>query len=212
MSTRISELPPYTGATNPVGDMPISINGVTYRITPQLLEGQNLQKVTDQGNVTTNDISVNSLSLKDNDRDLYGTLLYNEAIFYISDPNNGEIFRIDTNASLISIGMQSALGSGGDNINALGYRALINNSGSNVNAFGLNALESNSGDNVNAFGKNAGVDNQISQSTIFSNDCLPAYSNHGDAATAITVANGASANSTYLYYNSSNNTIEAIRL
>jgi len=39
MSTRISQLPPYVGPNNPVGDLPISIAGTTYRISPQQITG-----------------------------------------------------------------------------------------------------------------------------------------------------------------------------
>jgi hypothetical protein len=34
MSTKISNLPPYYGTNNQIGDIPISINGVTYKINP----------------------------------------------------------------------------------------------------------------------------------------------------------------------------------
>jgi len=37
MSKKISELPLYVGSASPTGDVAISINGVTYRIDPNLL-------------------------------------------------------------------------------------------------------------------------------------------------------------------------------
>lgn len=37
MSKKISELPQYSGAPQPIGDVPISINGVTYKIAPDKL-------------------------------------------------------------------------------------------------------------------------------------------------------------------------------
>jgi hypothetical protein len=37
MSKKISELPEYIGVNNPLGFVPISINGVTYKITPELI-------------------------------------------------------------------------------------------------------------------------------------------------------------------------------
>ena len=37
MSKKISQLPEYIGIPQPVGDIPISINGTTYRISPSLL-------------------------------------------------------------------------------------------------------------------------------------------------------------------------------
>ena len=39
MSKKISELPQYSGINNPVGDLPISIAGTTYRISPNKLQG-----------------------------------------------------------------------------------------------------------------------------------------------------------------------------
>ena len=42
MSKRISELPEYIGNHNPIGFVPISINGVTYKITPDLINYQPL--------------------------------------------------------------------------------------------------------------------------------------------------------------------------
>lgn len=37
MSEKISNLPPWTGQNVPTGDIPITINGVTYRISPNNL-------------------------------------------------------------------------------------------------------------------------------------------------------------------------------
>lgn len=55
MSKKITELPPYVGSNNPIGDIPISINGVTYRISPyQFLA--DLQTILANGN--TSDISI----------------------------------------------------------------------------------------------------------------------------------------------------------
>ena len=41
MSKKISELPEYLGIPQPVGDIPISISGTTYRISPSLLSSSN---------------------------------------------------------------------------------------------------------------------------------------------------------------------------
>jgi hypothetical protein len=48
--------------------------------------------------------------------------------------------------------------------------------------------------------------------TIFANSSLPSYANRAAATTAITVGNGGSANSTYLYYNEATFAIEGVRL
>ncbi len=39
MSTKISALPTYIGPDSPLGDIPISINGTTYKITPEKIKG-----------------------------------------------------------------------------------------------------------------------------------------------------------------------------
>jgi len=151
MSTKISELPSYTGSNNPVGDIPISISGVTYKITPQLL----LQTLQD-------------------------LLNYNHSL-----TNEG---------------------------NYQGTSAGDKNNGRNNNGFGAGALTGNNCDNVNAFGYQAGYGNTLNGMTIFSNNSLPVYHSAEAAASAITVANGASANCTYLYYDDTHGLISAIRL
>ena len=48
MSTKINELPSYVGTPNPNGDIPISINGVTYRIRPNKIGvGGSLETLSD---------------------------------------------------------------------------------------------------------------------------------------------------------------------
>lgn len=151
MSTKISELPSYTGSNNPAGYIPISISGVTYKITPQLLL-QTLQDVLNYNH---------SLTLESN---YQGT-------------------------------------SAGDK-----------NTGHNNNGFGAGALTGNNCDNVNAFGYQAGYGNTLNGMTIFSNNSFPKYADAETATAAITIANGATANCTYLYYDNSRDIISAIRL
>tara|TARA_R110000744_G_scaffold361898_1_gene469820 strand:+ start:19 stop:1302 length:1284 start_codon:yes stop_codon:yes gene_type:complete len=94
----------------------------------------------------------------------------------------------------------------------IGYNAGYQSSGQNVTALGRSAARDNDGDNVVAIGPEAAYGNTLSGKTIFSNQILPSYTNRTSATTAITVANGASAGDTYLYYNASNFQIEGVRL
>jgi hypothetical protein len=82
----------------------------------------------------------------------------------------------------------------------------------NCNFFGKSAGEGSTGNNVNAFGEDAGLDNALNGQTIFSNASMPSYTNHAAAAAAITILNGASRDSTYLYHNQATNSIGAVRL
>jgi len=85
-------------------------------------------------------------------------------------------------------------------------------SASYSNFIGVGAGAYSSGNNVNAFGANAGIGNTISGMTIFSNSSLPSYADRSAATTAITIANGAVAGNTYLYYNQTTFAIEGVRL
>jgi len=97
--------------------------------------------------------------------------------------------------------------------NFLGDRAGVStNNAYRCNFFGAKAGSSSSGNNVNAFGYEAGLNNTLSNQTIFSNTSLHSYADRVAAIAAITVLNGASAGSTYLYYNATTLAIEAIRL
>ena len=80
------------------------------------------------------------------------------------------------------------------------------------NFIGSNAGSGSTGNSVNAFGAGAGAGNALNGQTIFSNSSLPSYADRSAATTAITVLNGASAGSTYLYYNATTFGIEAVRL
>ena len=80
------------------------------------------------------------------------------------------------------------------------------------NFIGQNAGQSSSGNNVNAIGTDAAIGNALSGMTIFSNASLPSYANRAAATTAITIAHGAVAGNTYLYYNQATFAIEGVRL
>jgi len=215
MSEKINELPPYVGTTNPIGDMPISINGVTYRITPQLV-GQTLQQVLDNNHDLVNNNNFQGSGAGD-----------------AATGNNINAFGessviTNTGSNINALGKLSAFSNSGDNINAVGENSAIANTGNDVNAFGIDsanqnegsdinaigtrAAKNNLGSHVNAFGKDAGNGNQLSGQTIFSNASLPSYANYAAAATDITIANGATAGCSYLFYNVDKQQLSAIRL
>lgn len=112
------------------------------------------------------------------------------------------------------IGLQSGYTSvGGYDSNFIGAEAGKSSTNAhNCNFIGFHAGKSSTGNNVNAFGSNAGEGNALSGQSIFSNASLPSFANRAAATTAITVALGAVANNTYLYYNQATFTIEAVRL
>jgi len=215
MSTKIDELPPYVGTTNPIGDIPISINGVTYRITPQLA-GQTLQQILDNNHDLVNGNNFQGSGAGDaatgNNINAFGESSV------ISNTGN----------SVNALGKQSAFSNSGNNINAMGENSAIANTGNDINAFGIDsanenegsdinaigtrAAKNNTGSHVNAFGKDAGNGNQLSGQTIFSNASFPSYANYAAAATTITVANGATAGCTYLFYEVDKQQLNAIRL
>jgi hypothetical protein len=68
------------------------------------------------------------------------------------------------------------------------------------------------GKSVIALGADAAIGNTLDGQTVISNTSLPSFANHAAAALALTVVNGASAGSTYLYHNQATNSIGAVRL
>ena len=135
---------------------------------------------------------------------------------------------------LNAMGGLSGSSNEGDFVNAFGANASTRNLGNYVNAFGGNACLDNVGSNVHAFGYNAGRKNQkrhavfigagagydagtdtgnsIASVFVINNAILPSFANSADAATAITVLNGAVADNTYLFYDAGKGVIGAIRL
>jgi hypothetical protein len=84
--------------------------------------------------------------------------------------------------------------------------------GNNVNAFGESACANSTASNVNAFGAQVNVGGSLDGMTVFSNSSLPTYLDRATAIVAITEALGAVVGNTYLYYNETTYTIEAVRL
>lgn len=121
-----------------------------------------------------------------------------------------------------------------DNVNAFGSFAGFSNSGKENNFFGLGAGQENTESNVHAFGSNAGrqntgrhavflgrdagydsgtdIGNSLSSVFVINNAILPEFPDIATAQATISVGTGAVAGNTYLYYNSSKKSIEAVRL
>jgi hypothetical protein len=122
------------------------------------------------------------------------------------DAASTNVIVTDVNA----FGSSAANNNQANNVNAFGYKAAINNIKSEVNAFGYSAAADNIGENINAFGREAGMNNQLNGQTIFSSVSFPVYADAITAQTLITVANGASANSVYLYYDIALKAVSAV--
>jgi hypothetical protein len=119
---------------------------------------------------------------------------------------------LNTGVNVSAIGTISASNNAGTSVNAFGYFSACRNTGNCVIAIGQSSAFCNIGDCVVAIGKCAGCCNCISSSTILGNTVLPSYVDFASASASITIIAGASAGSTYLFYNQSNCSIEAIRL
>jgi hypothetical protein len=77
---------------------------------------------------------------------------------------------------------------------------------------GAGAGKNSTGKTVIALGPDAASGNTLDGQTVIANTSLPSFANHAAAALALTVVNGASAGSTYLYHNQATNSIGAVRL
>lgn len=121
--------------------------------------------------------------------------------------------KLNENSHVNALGRGSCSLNKGRNVNGLGANAGSFNEGNHVNAFGDNSCTANLGNHVNAFGENAGLNNKQSNRTIFSNDSLPEFATYLDAENAILGSPDLpSFNCTYLFYNSTTKTIQAVRL
>lgn len=124
------------------------------------------------------------------------------AVFAIAGLQN------NTGSDVYSIG-------GGDN-NSGGNCVFIgrfsgkNNTGNQCVFIGDQAGEDNTGDQVVALGQAAGIANALSNQFIVSPSNMPSYADATAAATAITVALGATAGDFYLYHDQSDDTIKAV--
>jgi hypothetical protein len=118
----------------------------------------------------------------------------------------------NTGSKVTTSGTNSAYCNTGSNVTASGYRSAYTNSGNYVTASGYRSAYCNTGNNIIAFGYNAGNGNGFSGAFIVANTELPSYVDRPTAQTTITIGAGAVAGNTYLYYNQTNGSIEAIRL
>jgi hypothetical protein len=109
------------------------------------------------------------------------------------------------------VGLFAGNDSQGDNNVCIGSGAGSENEGNDLIAISA-AGNGNTGDNVVAIGNGAGNLNQLSNSFIIGNNQLPTFATHIAAALAITIANGASEGSTYLYHNQATDSIGAVRI
>jgi hypothetical protein len=91
----------------------------------------------------------------------------------------------------------------------LGINSGVNNAGTNVVAIGTAAGDGNWGSNCVILGPLAGMNNSLANSFIIGNTSLPEYASYAAASAAL--GSGSSGN-TYLYYNSTNNAIEGVRI
>lgn len=95
----------------------------------------------------------------------------------------------------------------------IGNQAGENADGSSSSIYiGVQAGLNSSAANTICLGSAAGIGNQRNSMTIFANGVLPEYANRAAAVANITIASGAVANNTYLYYNQTTFAIEGVRL
>ena len=140
----------------------------------------------------------------------------------------------NTGNSVNALGESAGRENTGNNVNLFGADAGYRNVGSGCNFFGTAAGQDNQNFNVHGFGENAGRKNQsrhavfigaqagydvatdtgnaIGSAFVINNAILSSFVDSATAQAALTVLNGAVAGNTYLYYNSSKFTIEAVRL
>lgn len=119
------------------------------------------------------------------------------------DNEGVEVIAIGTNAAQENT-------SRGDNVVAIGFGAGVLNDAGNVVAIGTNAGVSNYGRETIILGKDAGNGNQLDAQFIISSSSLPVFADNAAAILAISLANGASAGSVYLYYDTALGAISAV--
>lgn len=146
--------------------------------------------------------------------------------------NNAANGNIGSNVN--ALGIDAAGTNTGQRVNAFGNAAALSNTSNDVNAFGDAALAENTGFASSAIGKNAGRKNSggyctfigenagyneiadngnsLASQFVIANTNMPSYADRTAATTAITVALGAIAGNTYLYYNEDTFAIEGVRL
>jgi hypothetical protein len=93
---------------------------------------------------------------------------------------------------------------------AVGDNAAYNAQGRGLVALGAEAGSNNNADSVLALGRQAGVGNTLPISTIINGNYLPQYANQAAAIAGISTGTGAITGNYYLYYNTTNFTIDAV--
>jgi hypothetical protein len=116
----------------------------------------------------------------------------------------------NSGVDVVAIGKSAGNANTGDKLHAVGVLAGAGNTGDYVVALGSGAAQVNTANYVIALGNAVGANNNIPNSTIISNDCLPSYLNYA-AAAAVIVAPGATTG-TYLYHDQTTNSIGAVRI
>lgn len=111
--------------------------------------------------------------------------------------------------NVVAIGDNAALSNSGQYVTVVGNGSASGNTGTNVIAIGTGAGASNTGSNVIIMGLGAGFGNTKSNVTIISNSSLPSFVDRAAAVASLAV--GAIAGNTYLYYNQTTFAIEAYR-
>lgn len=147
----------------------------------------------------------------------------------------GESAAEGTTASHVNaIGQFAANGNTGADVNAIGRFAANGNTQAQVIAIGPNSLSTNIGIAAIGFGSNAGrlntgnfcvfigrnagyntvtaVGNTLASQFVIANASMPEYADITAAEASITVALGAVAGNTYLFYNTATKSIGAVRL
>jgi hypothetical protein len=137
-----------------------------------------------------------------------------DAAFQNSGNSNiglGAVSLLQNSGSKVNaFGTSTGNGNSGSDNNFMGADCGVGNTGDDINAFGVAAARGNTGIHVNAFGRSAGESNQLSGQTIFSDASFPVYANATAAAAVINLANNASANSVYLYYDTALGAVSAV--
>lgn len=126
--------------------------------------------------------------------------------------------RNNIGSNINAMGYFAASGNLVNNVIAIGRLSLLSNEGSNAIALGSFAGALNEGTNCVFIGENAGYDsgtgtgNTLGYQFVIANTSMPQYNDRTDAINSITVALGAVAGNTYLYYNQTTFAIEGVRL
>ena len=117
---------------------------------------------------------------------------------------------LQNNAGTDVISIGGGNNNSGNNCVFIGDDSGNDNTGNQCLFIGDQAGKDNTGDQVVALGQAAGIANALSNQFIVSPSNMPSYADATAAATAITVALGATAGDFYLYHDQSDDTIKAV--